>query len=145
MLLGTFTPRLDDKGRLILPMKFRDELAEGLVVTKGQEHCLYIWPQAEFNAFTDKLRRAPVTDARARAFSRMFYFGASNDPADKQGRITLSPMLREYAGLQRDCLVIGAQNRIEIWDVERWSAYSSREEAGYANWSEEVFPNWLDS
>ena len=123
MFLGTHTPRLDDKGRLFLPAKFRDELSEGLVVTRGQERCLYVWPSAEFRSFTEQLRKAPVTNKSARNFMRMLFAGASAETADKQGRVTLPPMLREYAGLTRECVVIGAFNRVEIWDSEAWNSY----------------------
>ncbi len=116
MFLGTHTPRLDDKGRLILPAEFIDDLAAGLVVTKGQERCLYVWPSVEFRAFTQQLGRTPVTDKRGRDFMRMLSSGASAENLDKQGRITLPQSLRDYAGLDRDCVVIGAFNRVEIWD-----------------------------
>ncbi len=140
MFLGTHTPRLDDKGRIFLPAKFRDELSEGLVVTRGQERCLYVWPSAEFRTFTDQLRKTPVTNKPARAFMRMLFAGASAEMADRQGRVTLPPMLREYAGLTRDCVVIGAYNRVEIWDMESWNAYSAEQEPAFADWSEEVLP-----
>jgi transcriptional regulator MraZ len=140
MFLGTHTPRLDDKGRIFLPAKFRDELSEGLVVTRGQERCLYVWPSAEFRSFTDQLRKAPVTNKSARNFMRMLFAGASAEVADKQGRVTLPPMLRDYAGLHRDCVVIGAFNRVEIWDAEAWTSYSAEQEPAFADWSEEVLP-----
>ncbi len=140
MFLGTHTPRLDDKGRIFLPAKFRDELSEGLVVTRGQERCLYVWPSAEFRTFTDQLRKTPVTNKPARAFMRMLFAGASAEMADRQGRVTLPPMLRDYAGLTRDCVVIGAYNRVEIWDMESWNAYSAEQEPAFADWSEEVLP-----
>ncbi len=140
MFLGTHTPRLDDKGRIFLPAKFRDELSEGLVVTRGQERCLYVWPSAEFRVFTDQLRKTPVTNKPARAFMRMLFAGASAEMADRQGRVTLPPMLREYAGLNRDCVVIGAYNRVEIWDMQAWNTYSAEQEPAFADWSEEVLP-----
>ena len=140
MFLGTHTPRLDDKGRLFLPAKFRDELSEGLVVTRGQERCLYVWPSAEFRSFTEQLRKAPVTNKSARTFMRMLFAGASAETADKQGRVTLPPMLREYAGLNRECVVIGAFNRVEIWDSDAWNTYSAEQEPAFADWSEEVLP-----
>lgn len=140
MFLGTHTPRLDDKGRLFLPAKFREEMSEGLVVTRGQERCLYVWPSAEFRTFTEQLRTAPVTNKRARDFMRMLFAGASAEVADKQGRINLPPVLRQYAGLQRECVVIGAFNRVEIWDADSWSAYSNEQEPAFADWSEEVLP-----
>lgn len=141
MFLGTHTPRLDEKGRLFLPAKFRDELAGGLVVTRGQERCLYVWPPAEFQAFTEQLRATPLTNRKGRDFMRMLFAGASSETPDRQGRVTLPPVLREYAGLRKDCVVIGAFNRVEIWDAEAWSAYSSEQEPAFADWSEEVFPS----
>ena len=140
MFFGTYTPRLDDKGRLFLPAKFRDELAEGLVVTRGQERCLYVWSLEEFGTLTERLREAPVTIKAARDYVRMFFAGASDETPDKQGRITLPPMLREYASLERDCIVIGAMNRIEIWDAVAWQSYSDQQEQAFADLSEEVFP-----
>ncbi|MGH3472030.1 MAG: division/cell wall cluster transcriptional repressor MraZ [Nocardioidaceae bacterium] len=141
MFLGTHTPRLDDKGRLFLPAKFREELSEGLVLTRGQERCLYVWTSAEFRSFTSQqLAKQPITNRRARDFTRMLAAGASAEMADRQGRITIPPMLREYAGLSRDCVVIGAFNRVEIWDATSWSAYSDEQEPAFSDWSEEVFP-----
>jgi len=140
VFLGTHAPRLDDKGRLILPAKFRDGLSEGLVVTKGQERCLYVWPSAEFRSFTEELSRTPVTDKRGRNFMRMLAAGASAESPDKQGRITLPQSLRDYAGLDRECAVIGAINRVEIWDAATWATYNTEQEQTFADWSEEVLP-----
>ncbi len=138
MFLGTHTPRIDEKGRIFLPARFRDELAEGLVVTRGQERCLYVWPAAEFRSFTDGLRKESVTNRRNRDFMRMLAAGASAENADRQGRVTLPPVLRTYAGLDRDCVVIGAYNRVEIWDAEAWQRYTDEQEDAFANWSEEA-------
>jgi len=138
VFLGTYTPRLDDKGRIFLPAKFRDELSEGLVVTRGQERCLYVWPSAEFRTFTTSLRKESVTSRRNRDFMRMLFAGASSETADRQGRVTLPPLLRTYAGLERDCVVIGAYTRVEIWDAAAWQIYSEEQEEPYANWSEEA-------
>jgi MraZ protein len=140
VFFGTYTPRLDDKGRLFLPAKFRDELAEGLVVTRGQERCLYVWSMEEFNKLTERLRETSVTSKSARNYVRMFFAGASDETPDKQGRITVPPMLRGYASLERDCVVIGAMNRIEIWDAASWQTYSDEQEQAFADLSEEVFP-----
>ena len=140
MFFGTYTPRLDEKGRLFLPAKFREELAEGLVVTRGQERCLYVWSMEEFGKLTERLREAPVTNKATRDYVRMFFAGASNETPDKQGRITVPPMLREYASLTRDCIVIGAMNRIEIWDATSWQTYSDEQEQAFADLSDEVFP-----
>jgi MraZ protein len=136
MFLGTHTPRLDDKGRIFLPAKFRDELSEGLVVTRGQERCLNVWPSAEFRTYTQNLNKDRDASKADRAFMRMLFAGASAENADKQGRVTLPPVLREYAGLNRDCIVIGAFDHVEIWDAESWAAYSDEQEPAFADWSE---------
>jgi len=138
--MGTYTPKLDDKGRLFLPAKFRDELAEGLVVTRGQERCLYVWSMEEFQKLTERLREVPVTNKAARDYVRMFFAGASDETPDKQGRVTVPPMLREYASLSKDCIVIGAMNRIEIWDSVSWQTYSDAQEQAFADLSEDLFP-----
>ena len=138
MFLGTHTPRLDDKGRLFLPAKFRDDLQGGLVITKGQDRCLYVWSRADFEALTERVRQAPFTNKASRDFLRVLFSGASDEIPDKQGRITIPPVLREYARLQRDCTVIGAMDRVEIWDTESWAAYSAEHEENFASMSEEV-------
>jgi MraZ protein len=143
VFFGTHTPRLDDKGRLFLPAKFRDELQEGLVITRGQDRCLYVWPMAEFRALTEQMRQAPMTNKGARDFMRMLFAGASDEVPDKQGRITIPPVLREYASLTRDCVVIGAMNRVEVWDAESWQRYSGEQEQAFADLSEEVLPGIL--
>ncbi len=140
MFLGTHHPRLDEKGRLFLPARFRDELAEGLVITKGQEHCLYVWPRAEFESVTAKLRQAPLTDPRARAYGRVLFGSAFEERPDKQGRITVPPTLRNYANLTRDCVVVGMDTRVEIWDAVAWEAYLGDREPSFADLSEEVVP-----
>ena len=143
MFLGTHSPRLDDKGRLFLPARFRDELAEGLVITKGQERCLFVFPITEFTRLTDAMREAPVTDKVKRDYARVFFASASDEMPDKQGRVTIPPALREYAGLDRDCVVIGANTRLEVWDAAAWGAYLADREPGYAEMSEEVLPGVL--
>jgi MraZ protein len=140
VFLGTHHPRLDEKGRLFLPAKFRDELAEGLVITKGQERCLYVFSAAEFARLTERLREAPLSAKGARDYSRVFFASAHDDQPDKQGRITVPGPLREYAGLDRDCAVIGANTRVEIWAAAAWSAYLSGQEEEFASLSEEVLP-----
>ena len=140
MFFGTYTPKLDDKGRLILPAKFRDQLAGGLMVTRGQEHCLYVWPQAEVERITDRLREAPVSNKATRDYVRMFSSASSDETPDKQGRITIPPMLRTYAGLQKECVVIGAMNRVEIWDATAWAEYEASQEEAFSELSEDVIP-----
>ena len=133
MFLGTHTPRLDEKGRLFLPAKYREELAGGLVITKGQERCLYVFPVAEFGRITEALRSAPVTAKAVRDYSRVFFASASDEIPDKQGRITIPPGLRDYAALTRDCAVIGANTRLEIWDSAAWESYLAEQEDAFSD------------
>lgn len=140
MFLGTFTPKLDDKGRLILPAKFRDELSDGLVVTRGQERCLYVFSLQEFEAMHARIREAPITSKQGRDYLRVFLSGAHDDVPDKQGRFTLPSTLREYAGLDRDLTVIGAGSRAEIWDAAAWQRYLDEQESAFAEIGEEVIP-----
>ncbi len=143
MFLGTHAPRLDDKGRLFLPAKFRDQLAEGVVITKGQERCLYVFPLAEFERITEQMRQAPVTSKAARDYMRVFLSGASDEVPDRQGRVTIPPALRDYAGLGRDCTVIGAGTRVEIWDAAAWDRYLGENEPVFSELSEEVLPGLM--
>ncbi|KAA1423481.1 division/cell wall cluster transcriptional repressor MraZ [Mumia zhuanghuii] len=143
MFFGTYTPRLDDKGRLFLPAKFRDRLTEGLVLTKGQDRCIYVWPQASFAEFSDRISKTPFTNKATRDFVRVLFSGASDEVPDKQGRITVPAPLREYARLDRDCVVVGAMERVEIWDATRWSEYSDAQEESFATLSEEVIEGLL--
>jgi MraZ protein len=138
--MGTFTPKLDDKGRLFLPAKFRDQLAEGLVITRGQERCLTVWTAASFQEEARRAQDAPVTQRSTRDYTRFLFAGASDEQPDKQGRITIPPTLREYAGLTRDVVVIGVMNRVEIWDQSRWDTYSAGGEAAFSDLSEPIFP-----
>jgi MraZ protein len=140
VFLGTHAPRLDDKGRIFLPAKFRDELAGGLVITKGQERCLYVWPLEEFGRVTESMRNAPVTAKAARDYMRVLFACASDEVPDRQGRVTIPPALRDYAGLTRDCIVIGANTRVEIWAAQAWQTYLSEQEPRFSDLSEEVLP-----
>lgn len=143
MFLGTHNPRLDDKGRLFLPAKFRDRLASGLVVTRGQERCLYVFPMDEFMKVAEQMREAPTTSRAARDYMRVFLSGASDEVPDKQGRVTIPANLRTYAGLERDCTVIGAGARVEVWDTAAWTSYLESTEQAYADQAEEVIPGLL--
>lgn len=138
--LGTYTPRLDEKGRLILPAKFRAQLASGLVMTRGQERCLFVFPVQEFRRMHDQIRQAPVTSKQARDYLRVFLSGAHDEVPDKQGRLSIPSALRTYAGLDRDVAVIGAGSRVEIWDAVAWEGYLEEQIAGYSDTAEEVFP-----
>ena len=140
MFLGTHAPRLDDKGRLVLPAKFREQLAAGLVLTKGQDRSIVVWPAAEFAAYSERLNEASRSDARVRAYLRVLFSGASDEIPDRQGRITLPPALREYAGLDRDVIVVGNGTTAEIWDSSAWETYLSNQEDDFSGMDEEVVP-----
>jgi len=143
VFLGTHEPKLDDKGRLILPARFREELSNGIVMTKGQERCLYVFPTSEFSTITERLRLAPVTEKGARDYMRVMFAGAHDEVPDKQGRVTIPAGLRTYAGLEKDCVVIGANTRLEIWDVESWNSYLADREKSFSDVSTEVLPGLL--
>ena len=140
MLLGTHTPKLDEKGRIILPAKFRSDLAGGVVLTRGQEHCIYVFSRATFLQELEKLRNAPLTSKQGREFQRFFLSGASEQEPDSQHRVTIPTVLREYAGLDRELTVIGAGDRAEIWSTDAWNTYYSEREDAFANTEEEVIP-----
>lgn len=133
MFLGTHFPKLDAKGRIILPARFRDDLAEGLVLTKGQDRCLVVWPRAEFDAYAEKLRANAQANAQVRAMTRVFFSSAFDESVDAQGRLTIPPVLRDYADLDRELTVVGADTRIEIWSSPRWDAYLGEHEESFAD------------
>ncbi|MDT3331631.1 MULTISPECIES: division/cell wall cluster transcriptional repressor MraZ [Microbacterium] len=140
MLLGTHTPKLDDKGRVILPAKFRDDLGPGVVITRGQERCLYVFSSVEFERVYERIREAPLTNKQARDFQRMFLSGASAEKPDSQNRITIPPHLRTYAGLERELIVTGVGAHAEIWNSDAWNAYADSNEDTYSDMEQEVIP-----
>jgi MraZ protein len=143
VLLGTYSPRLDEKGRLILPAKYRDELAEGLVLTRGQERCLYVFSQKEFERVHEQMREAPISSRQARDYLRVFLSGASDEVPDKQGRVTIPQNLRKYAGLDRDLAVIGVGTRAEIWDAQAWEDYLTEKESAFSETDDDAIPGIL--
>jgi MraZ protein len=143
VFLGTHHPKLDDKGRLFLPAKFREPLQGGLVMTKGQEHCLYVFPRDDFVAYTEQMQAAPLSSKNARDYMRVLLSGASDELPDRQGRVTIPAPLRAYAGLNKECVVIGAGTRVEIWDGQKWADYLESSETAYAELSEEVLPGLM--
>ncbi|WP_194898038.1 division/cell wall cluster transcriptional repressor MraZ [Catenulispora pinisilvae] len=147
MFLGTYTPSLDDKGRLILPARFREELAAGLVVTKGQERCLAVWTAEGFAELTAQMRSASrpgspeaAAGRSSRDYHRVFFASAYDCQPDTQGRIVIPAPLREYAGLTRECVVIGADTRLEVWDATAWSDYLAQAESAFSATGSEAAP-----
>ena len=143
MFLGTHTPKVDEKGRIILPAKFRPGLSDGVVLTKGQDRSLVLWPIAEFEAAAAKVREASQSNAGVRAYSRVLFSSAFDQVPDRQGRVNLPSALRDYAGLDRDCVVVGNHATVEIWDTDAWQRYLAESEPGFADLSEEVVPGIL--
>lgn len=137
---GTYTPKLDDKGRLVVPAKLREAFNRGLVITRGQERCLYVFPAASFDALLERIRALPLTSKQAREFQRVFLAGAHDETPDKQHRVTIPGLLREYASLDKELTVIGVGDRVEIWDSQKWQEVLAASEEHYSDISEEVFP-----
>lgn len=120
MFMGEYNHTVDAKGRLIIPAKFRETLGDEFVVTKGLDGCLFVYSNEEWKNIEEKFRNTPLTTKDARKFSRFFFAGAATCELDKQGRILIPSVLREFAGLQKDVVLAGVFNKIEIWDKERW-------------------------
>lgn len=125
MFMGEYHHTIDEKGRLILPAKFRTELGEKFIITRGldAEKCLYVYSMSDWNRIVEKLNTLPFTKKDARIFVRTFFSGAAECEFDRQGRINITSPLVNYADLQKDCVVIGANDRIEIWSKERWDNF----------------------
>jgi len=144
MFMGEFQHTIDPKGRLIVPVKYRDELGDSFVVTKGLDNCLFVYPMNEWRTMEEKLRSLPFTKADARAFSRFFFSGAAECELDKQGRILLPAHLREYASLDKDVVLIGVSTRVEIWSKESWDSYSDQAGQDYEAIAEKIVDFTLD-
>jgi MraZ protein len=138
MFMGEFLHTVDSKGRLIIPAKFRETLGDKFIATKGLDNCLFLYPENEWQNFEEKLKKLPVSQPNARAFVRFFFSGATECEFDKQGRILLPANLREYATLEKDVVVVGVMNRIEIWDSARWKDYSALAESNYEKAAESL-------
>jgi len=140
MLLGTDTPRIDDKGRVVLPAKFRDVLSDGVVLTKGQDRCVVLWPAKEFAKYADRLNEASRANAAVRSYLRVLFSSAFDDKPDKQGRISVPVALRDYADLDRDVVIAGNGATAEIWNEPSWTDYLSEQEQSFSDIGEEVVP-----
>ena len=128
MFMGEYNHTIDTKGRLIIPSKFRETLGEEFVVTKGLDGCLFVYDNNEWNAFEEKLKSLPLTNKDARQFVRFFLAGAATVEVDKQGRILIPSLLREFAGLEKEVVLIGVASRVEIWSKDRWENAASYED-----------------
>lgn len=134
--MGEFTHSLDDKGRLTMPAKFREGLGQGFVLTRGLDRCLFAYPKREWETLEAKLKSLPMARADARAFMRFFFSGATECEFDRQGRILIPASLRSYASLERDCVIIGVSNRVELWAKESWESYFQQAQDSFAEIAE---------
>jgi len=138
MFMGQYQHSLDPKGRVIIPSKFREQLGESFILTKGLDHCLFVYPKDEWNVLEQKLKSLPFTQKDARAFIRFFFSGAVETEMDKQGRILIPPQLREHARIEKDLMIIGVSNRVEIWSLEEWESYSKEASETYEEIAEKL-------
>ena len=136
--MGEYHHAIDSKGRLIIPARFREGLGDLFVATKGLDHCLFLYPLSEWETIEKKLKTLPFTKADTRAFVRLFFSGASECEIDRQGRILLPAKLREFARINRDVVIIGVSNRVEIWAKEEWDRFSQEAEQAYENIAESI-------
>ena len=139
MLMGEYNHSIDDKLRLIIPSKFREELGEKVIITRGLENCLFIYSEKEWEKVVSKLNSLPFTKKDARSFTRMFLSGATDVEFDKQGRIKITKQLSDYASLIKDCVVIGVNDRLEVWSKENWDNYFNENSENMSEVCEKLF------
>ena len=139
MLMGEYHHSIDEKNRLIIPSKFRNELGEKFVITRGLENCLFVYSLVEWENIVNKLRTLPFTKKDSRNFTRFFLSGATECMLDKSGRVGITSPLVKYAGLTKDCVIIGANDRLEIWDEGAWNNFFDSNEENFASIAENLF------
>ena len=122
MPFGEYPYTIDDKGRVVIPPAFRDFVEDGMILTRGMEGCLYVFPLSSWKRVEEQLEGLPLTDAESRSFVRFFYSGANKARLDNQSRVSIPQMLRDFAGLQGEVIVAGAPGRLEFWNPSRWEA-----------------------
>lgn len=128
MFIGEYNHNIDEKGRLAVPVKFRKDLAQGLVITRGLDNCLFLYPKEEWGKLAERLSKLPIFQANTRAFARLMLAGAMDCDLDKQGRFIMPDYLRKYASLKKKVVLTGLYNRLEIWDEEKWTTYKTNTE-----------------
>ncbi len=140
MFLGEYQHSLDSKGRITVPSRFREQLGDKFVATKGLDNCIFLYPMEEWTTIEGKLKSLPFTRADVRSFARFFFSGASEMEIDRQGRTLIPVNLREYASIDKDLIIIGVGSRIEIWSATNWGKYTQEAESSY----EEIAENMVD-
>lgn len=138
MFMGEYKHNMDKKGRVIIPASFRDDLGEEFVMTRGLDNCLFVYPKNEWKDLEEKLTSLPITKKSSRTFIRFFFSGATKCSFDKQGRISIPKNLREYADLDKETVIIGLANRIELWANEKWDGYLAEAEDSYEEIAEQM-------
>ena len=144
MFIGEYHHTIDEKGRLIIPSKFRDGLGEKFIVTRGIENCLYVYSLESWSTITKKLENLPFTKKDARQFTRFFLSGATAADFDKQGRINISPPLISHAKLQKECVIVGVGNRLEIWAEQEWNIFFETVSLNMSDIAENLFDESVD-
>ncbi|HLQ95380.1 MAG TPA: division/cell wall cluster transcriptional repressor MraZ [Pseudogracilibacillus sp.] len=138
MFMGEYQHNLDTKGRVIIPAKFREELGDNFVMTRGLDQCLFAYPMEEWKLLEQKLKKLPLTKKDARRFTRFFFSGAVECEVDKQGRINIPQPLRQYSDLEKECVIIGVSNRIELWAKDAWEENLAESEESFADIAENL-------
>ena len=144
MLMGEYHHNIDDTGRLTIPSKFRDDLGEKFVITRGLENCLFAYSLEDFQKIVAELQKIPFTKKDARQFMRFFLSGATTVEFDKQGRINISSPLISYAGLKKECIIIGTGDRLEIWSSDNWNDFFDSTKDNMSDIAENLFSNNID-
>lgn len=139
MLMGEFHHNIDEKGRIIIPSKIREELGEEIIVTRGLEDCLFVYSLDEWSLIVSKLKTLPFTKKDARSFTRMFLSGATSASFDKQGRIKIPTPLTSYASLTKECVIIGVNDRLEIWSLEKWNRFMEESKEDLSDLADHLF------
>ena len=144
MFMGEYHHSIDEKGRLIIPSKFRNELGDSFIVTRGIENCLFVYSLPEWEKIVNKLKTLPFTKKDARNFTRFFLSGATTLEFDKQGRINISSPLATYANLEKECVVVGVNDRLEIWSLDSWNKFFTDNQESLSDIAENLFSADID-
>ena len=139
MFIGEYHHTIDEKGRIIIPAKFREELGNNFIITRGIENCLFVYSAENWAKITNKLNSLPFTKKDARTFNRFFMSGATNVELDKQGRVNISKPLIDYANLLKDCVIIGTGDRLEVWSQESWDSFFDSTKDSMSDIAENLF------
>lgn len=144
MFMGEYHHSIDDKGRLIIPAKFRSELGDKFIITRGIENCLFVYPEKRWEEIVHKLESLPFTKKDARNFTRFFLSGATVAEFDKQGRVNITSPLINYAGIEKECIIIGTGDRLEIWSEDAWNSFFNSASINMSDIAENLFNESVD-